>query len=177
MNRFFLLASPLGTNLLTNSQLLGGGAAPTSYSQPIATGTSAPNGLASNGDTIYSQTATAQRPFIATSASFTLAANMVYTASVDISAASGLTPGDVIRVASVPSGGVITFPPCSANVNGGGSSTLGTGRLKVTVTIGATAGSSQVFFGIGCNGAATGSVSFASPMFEVGTGKRYRRGL
>ena len=55
------------TNLALYSTLPGGGAAPTGWSQTIATGTSAP--VASiygnaDGSVAYSQSATAQRPFL-----------------------------------------------------------------------------------------------------------------
>jgi hypothetical protein len=177
--RTLLLLTPgFGVNLLPNTQLIGGGAAPTSYNQPLATGTSAPAGLASNGDTIYAQTATAQRPLIGTVASITLAAHTVYTLSMTVAAVSGsLIAEAVIRFANPPAGSTVSYPVCQGNPTGGFAGVVVPGRLSIQIAVAATSAATPLYFGAGCSGNATGSVSFHSPMLTVGPiTRRYRRG-
>jgi len=87
-------------NLLINSVFANtGGVAPTGYTSAFGTGTSAPSGTASNGDVIYTQTATAQRPFF--SLSLTTVVGVVYTQSLTITAASGVSASQVLVVSGI----------------------------------------------------------------------------
>lgn len=159
------------TNLLINSVFANsGGAAPTSYSQPFATGTSVPvaSTIGAPGSA-YSQTAAAQRPVLASSASFTWAASTSYALSINVEAVSGgLGAQDLLRFTSMPAGATVSYPACPANPSGTPGGALTVGRLVASLTVAATAGSSQVYVGIGCNGTATGSVTFSAPQLEAG---------
>lgn len=157
------------TNLVVNSRLAGGGAAPTSWSQPVATGTSV-SVVSSRISSInaYQQSAVSQRPFI-TQVSSTLSANTTYQFHIELESLSGvLQARDLINAVNVPAGTVLSFPSCEANPGGGGTSVVTTGQLCMQLAISATAGSADLRAGIGCNGNATGSVVFSSPQPEVG---------
>lgn len=149
------------TNLLLNSVLSGGGSAPTSWSFTIGTGTSTP--VASTNSSIgvaYSQTATAQRPFIGQSV--TLAAATVYTISMIVENVSGLTYAQILAVNGIT--------PSSYRINGQtvlSSLTATTGNLEATFTS-AGAGAVEIRYGIGVIGSATGSVTFSCPQLEAG---------
>lgn len=148
------------TNLAVNSVFANtGGAAPTSYTQSFATGTSAPSGTASNGDVIYTQTATAQRPLI--SQAITTVVGVVYTSSMTITEASGLTVADVIGASGV----VSTYTLNGASVLG----TVLASPGVVTATWTAAATTSGARFGIGVIGNATGSISFHGAQVVQGT--------
>jgi hypothetical protein len=139
------------TNLLINSVFANtGGAAPTGYTVGIGTGTSAPSGTANNGDTIYTQTAVAQRPFF--SQNITTVVGVVYTQSIRITAASGVQVGQVLGVSGITP--TYTLNGISVAV----TALAASGVLTATWT--ATGTTSDTRYGIGGTGAATGSISF-----------------
>ncbi len=159
-----LLMEESRTNLAVNSVMAGGGAAPTGWSQTIGTGTSAP--VASNlgnadGAVAYSQTATAQRPFIERSA--TTVASTVYTLSFYVEAVSGgLTNAQILAINGISpttfrANGVTVLSTAAAVV----------GRLEAVFTT--TGTSTGLRIGIGGGGNATGSVQFSRPQIELGS--------
>jgi len=147
-------------NLLINSVFANtGGVAPTGYTSAFGTGTSAPSGTASNGDVIYTQTATAQRPFF--SLSLTTVVGVVYTQSITITAASGVSASQVLGVSGIT-------PTYTLNgVSILTSTPVTPGILTATWTAVGTA--SDVRFGIGVSGNATGSISFHSAQVNTGS--------
>lgn len=141
-------------NLLTYSTLQGGGAAPTGWTQPVATGTSAPSGTAANGDIIYTQSATAQRPFL--QQSVVLDINVQYRLSFSVTAATGLLYQDII--------GLNTVEPISYFLNGvsvSSTATVSPGTVSITWT--SAGGTTGLRIGTGVFGNATGSLTFSSP--------------
>lgn len=163
-------AEPAATNLALNSILAGGGAAPTSWTQPVATGTSAPSASiygAASSAVAYLQSAAAQRPFL--NSNITVSANTTYTASVLVESKSGtLTAADCITIATPPAGATVTYPVCSANPSGGASGALTTGTLSVNIAVAATAGTFGFRLGLGGAGAVTGTLQFSRPQCETG---------
>ena len=160
------------TNLALYSTLPGGGAAPTGWTQTIATGTSAPAASIygnADGSVAYAQAATAQRPFI--SQTFAASANTTYTVSALIESRTGtLLASDVLTLSTVPTGATVTFPVCQANPSGG-AGTLGTGVLEVRVAVAGTAGNVIARVGLGGAGAVTGTLQFSRPQFEAGASR------
>jgi len=157
-----LLIEEQRTNLLLNSVFAnGGGAAPTSWSQVIATGTSAPvTSTKSSIGVAYSQSATAQRPFFGQSV--TLAATTVYTLSMIVESASGLTVGQIIAINGIAAS--------SYRLNGAtvlSSTTVAVGKLEATFTTTA-GGATEMRMGIGVSGNATGTLIFSCPQVEAG---------
>ena len=160
-------------NLLLNSGLTGGGAAPTGWAQLLADGTSAPVTSiygGADGAVAYLQTATSNRPALYTNA--TVSASTTYTYSILIESVSGsLVASACATINNPPSGVTITYPVCSANPSGAASGVLTTGVLEVRIAVAATAGTVQLRAGIGCSGAATGTLQFSRPQFEEGTSR------
>ena len=106
-----ILLESEATNLLFNSGFVGGGAAPTNWTQLVGTGTSAP--VAStlfSGAIAYEQTATAERPMFAQT-SPSLLANTNYTMSMEIEAITGTVQAQqILLVTTIPAGAAIVFP-------------------------------------------------------------------
>ena len=163
-----LLYPTARTNLILGSTFAGGGAAPTQWTQPSATGTSAP--VASiYGGIAYSQTATAERPYL--NQAYTVLANTTYCFSVLVEEATGgFACNDFLRQSGALPSGTLTYPACEANP-AGGNNAVGTGVLLALYTIGATGGVVQMRLGLGPNGAATGTVKFSHPQLEVGSAR------
>jgi len=163
-------AEPAATNLVLNSVLAGGGAAPTGWTRPGATGTSAPVASiygSADGAVAYEQSATAQRPFLNQAVS--VSANTTYTLSVLIEAVTGsISAIDTLLLSSLPAGATMTYPVCPANTAGGFSSFVTAGQLDLTLVVAATAGTVQLRAGIGCSANATGTLKFSRPQFETG---------
>ena len=162
------------TNLLLQSILPGGGAAPTGWTQVAGTGTSAAAASIygnSDGAAAYLHTATAQRPFFA-HPSVSLSANTTYTHSVLIESVSGtISANNAILILGAPAGAVVSFPVCSANPAGNDSGTIQAGILEIRIAVGATAGAITLRIGLGCSGNATGTIQFSRPQFEVGASR------
>jgi len=154
-------------NYLTNSTFLGGGSAPIGWTWTIGTGTSTPVASTTNVAAVaYSQSATAQRPFIGQT--LTLSANSTYTFSFTVeSKSSGLTAVEAIGASQAISGATTSWPVCEANPSGGSGGVLTTGRLSFTVTTVATSGSCEFRAGLGATGNNTGSIQFSQPQVEV----------
>lgn len=157
-----LLIEETRSNLAINSVFANtGGAAPTSWTQQIATGTSVP--AASTFSTVgvaYSQTATAQRPFIAQS--ITLAASTTYAVTFVIESVTGATVYDVLGVQGlVPSAYILN------GINVPLSTPAATGTLTIIVTT-TTAGAYVLRCGLGVAGNVTGTIRFSCPQLEAG---------
>ncbi len=157
-------------NLLFNS-LLGGGAIPTSWTQPTATGTSTPVVSAIGGPGVaFLQTATAERPYF--SINVTLLANTTYCFSMIVESVSGgLTASDVLRFGAALPSGTMTWPSSQANPSGASNVAIGTGVLIGVLAIGVTGGVTFLRCGIGPNNVATGSLQFSHPQLELGSSR------
>jgi len=164
------LYSTARTNYLLNSLMIGGGAAPTSWTQLVGTGTSTPvTSLIGGPGTAYLQTATAQQPWFYEIPA--VSANTVYTLSLIVESISGgLTALNVLAVAGLPAGATFVYPVCQANPTGGSAGVIQTGVMLLTVTVAGTAGNCVCRLGIGAQGGnATGTLQFSHPQFEVGS--------
>lgn len=157
-----ILVEPQRTNLLLNSLLSGGGAAPTNWTSTIGTGSSFQ--IVSEKSSIgvaYRQVAVAQRPFIEQSR--ILAASTVYTASMIIEEVSGLKYNQILAINGIT--------PSSYKINGLtvlSTATATKGKLEATFTT-LGSGSIGIRYGIGGNGAATGTLTFSCPQLEAGS--------
>lgn len=155
-----ILVEPQRTNLLLNSLLSGGGAAPTNWTSTIGTGSSFQ--IVSEKSSIgvaYRQVAVAQRPFIEQSR--ILAASTVYTASMIIEEVSGLKYNQILAINGIT--------PSSYKINGLtvlSTATATKGKLEATFTT-LGSGSIGIRYGIGGNGAATGTLTFSCPQLEA----------
>ncbi len=147
-----LALEPERTNLLLGSTFAGGGAAPTHWPQVLGTGTSGPVASSVLG-TAYSQSAAAQRPFIAQAVA--LGANASLTLSVFIEATAG-TPIVVAYMANGPAGSTTDYV-----INPG----VGRSAIPITTT---TAGSGDMVLGLGGGEPVTASLTFSNPQLEVG---------
>jgi hypothetical protein len=149
------------TNLLLQSGFAGGGAAPTSWVQPAATGTSAPATSTLNPSIVaYEQSGTAQRPYL--QQTVTIATNTTYTLSVYVEAVTGTIPlANLLAVISLPAGATAT------------EDTLGNlvaGQRRTIVIAGTyTGGAIAIRAGLGASSNATGTVRFSMPQFEAGS--------
>ena len=165
-----LLYPSARTNLLLNSLLVGGGAAPTGWTQLTGTGTSTPvTSLVGSPGTAYLQTATAQQPWFYVIP--TVLANTTYTLSCVVESVSGgLQAINVVALAGLPAGASFSYPVCQANPMGGSAGVVQTGVLLLQVVVAGAAGICVSRFGIGAQGVnATGTLQFSSPQFELGT--------
>lgn len=150
-------------NRLLNSAVTGGGAAPTSWTQPFATGSSAPEASSLYaGETAYVQSGTAQRPFI--SQDITALANATYQLSMQVESVTGSVQAQLAMLPnSALAGSSFSFPVCEANPSGGATGIITTGKLVATLTISSTSGTVGCRFGLGASGAATGTLKFSRP--------------
>jgi len=165
-----LLYSTARTNSLTNSAFAGGGAVPTSWTQPTATGTSATAVSTSGGPgAAYVQTAVAERPYF--NQAHTWLANTTYCFSVIVEEVTGLQAQDLLRHASSLPSGTVTYPICSANPNGTANGALVPGVLIVVFAIAGTGAAGNIRVGLGPNGAVTGSARFSHPQMEVSSNR------
>lgn len=162
------------TNLLLQSTLPGGGAAPTGWTPPVGTGTSAP--VASiygnaDGSVAYEQSGTAVRSFL-NQATPSLSTSTTYTFSVLIEAVTGgLTAEQCIVVATLPAGATGSFVVCPANPAGTAAGVLTTGVLEYRVVVGGMVGVALACVGLGVNANATGTIKFSRPQFEAGASR------
>ncbi len=147
--------------------------APPGWSQITATGTSAAAASlrgSAEGASGWTMSATAQRPFLSQT-SPELLANTPYCLSLEIEALSGtLNAKDVLYATTLPAGATLSFPACPANPAGGENGTLTTGKLHLTLQVGATPGTAGLRCGLGAAGVnVTGTLQFSRPQFELGT--------
>jgi hypothetical protein len=163
-----ILVEEARTNLLLNSAFAGGGAAPTSWTQPVATGTSAPaTSTITTAATAYQQSGTAQRPYLTQQVTVAVG---TYTVSVYVESVTGsVTAEQMISYG----GGTATVsgvahPACPANPSGGNTSPINAGLLLFSITV-TGAGTLSPRVGLGVNaGGATGTVRFSLPQTELG---------
>ena len=169
------LTVPLWVNNLLNSVFAGGGAAPTSWTRPFATGSSAPeaSGLYA-GETAYLQSGTAQRPFL--SQDFSAQANTTYTLSMIVESVTGsINAQNALLQNNALAGSVTTYPVCEANPSGGPGGIITTGKLVVHLSVSNASGTVNCRMGLGCSGSTTGTLKFLRPQIEAGsTATAYR---
>ena len=166
-----LLYPTARTNSVVNSLFVGAGAAPTSFVQLFATGTSAPVASTSGGPgAAYSQTATAARPVFRPSVAIAVLASTTYTASIIVEdVSSGLAANQLLSPQAMPAGATSVYPVCSANPSGGLSGILKPGILLAQIVVAGTAGTFELRMGLGATSATTGTVRFSHPQVEQGT--------
>ena len=162
------------TNLELYSTLPGGGAAPTGWTQPVGTGTSAPTtSIYGNADgaVAYAHTVAAQRAHF-TQTSSSLSVNTTYTLSILIESVSGtIAANNAALILAVPAGATVSFPVCSANPSGTDTGEIQRGTLEVRIAVAGTAGTCAIRIGAGCSGNATGTLQFSRPQLEAGASR------
>lgn len=154
-------------NLLTNTIWAGGGAAPTGYTQPVATGTSAPNGTV-GPNVVYRQTAVSQRPFLqgqgralGTSGSLTasLFVGEIYSGACQV---QGL-----VAWGGVPGSAVLTYFVDGVAASATDLAVANT-RIVCVITAGGFGGSPTPRFGIGTLSPFTADLDISRPQVETG---------
>jgi hypothetical protein len=144
-------------NLLANAAWVGG-PPPTEWSNVVGTGTSVPNGTV-GGNTVYRQTAVAQRPFIAPTASVPVPAGapgtLLHTYRVKAVYSGTLQLLNAIALVGFGTGATITF-----TINGVTSSSVSLvaagDEIGFRVTSGSTVGGVFARDGVGVSAAGTG---------------------
>jgi hypothetical protein len=161
-----ILLEPQRTNVLLNTIFSGSGATPTSWTQPVATGTSVlTTSTLGTGAQACSQSATLQRPFL--SQSFTLVANTTYSYSIYVESISGGLPNENILLASgLPVGATATY--FSNGVSVSPTATAVVGRLSINIVVSVLGGAVGFRCGIGSSGAVSGTLLFSRPQLEAG---------
>lgn len=161
-----ILLEPQRTNLLLNTVFSGSGAAPTSWTQAVGTGTSLlTTSTLGAGAQACSQSATAQRPFLAQN--FTLLANTTYSYSIYIESISGaLTNDNVLLPTGLPVGATISYFANGVSVSNTAVAVVG--RLSITIVVSSTGGSVAFRCGIGTSSNQTGTLLFSRPQLEAG---------
>ena len=157
-------------NLLTNSDWSGAavgtpGTAPTGWTTSSFINTAAITGVSQLGSDYAIQiTAAAQRLFF--TQSFNAPAGTTFSLSCLVVENSGLSSTQIIGLTGQPSGSTINWYVNGALINGSAIPPAGA-RLELRLSVGATAGTPGVRFGIGASGNATGAVSIAQPDVRV----------
>ena len=161
-----ILLEPQRTNVLLNTVFSGSGAAPTSWTQAVGTGTSTLTASTLGvGAQACSQSATAERPFL--SQSFTLVANTTYSYSIYIESISGVITNDNILLASgLPLGATTSYFANGVSVSPTAAAVVG--RLSITIVVSALGGSAAFRCGIGTSSNQTGTLLFSRPQLEAG---------
>lgn len=164
-----LLVEEARTNAALYSTFAGGGSAPTGWTQPGATGTSTAVASVLGAESVaYTQTATAERPYLASIATFPVAANTTYVASTYIEAVSGSPPvNNVFTLTALPAGATVAYRLNGVPILESAALTQ-TGRLEMILVVAATAGTVNLRLGLGASSNSTGSVTFSRPQFEQG---------
>lgn len=161
------------TNLALQSVFPGSGVAPTGWSGG-GVGISGPAASiygTADGSQAWTQTATANRPFIAQTSS-SLSANTTYTLSVLIETVSAsIQAENMIGAIGLPAGASVSYPACTANPSGGASGIIGVGSLEVRIAIAGTAGTISARIGLGVSANSTGTVKFSRPQLEAGASR------
>lgn len=161
-----ILIEPQRTNVLLNTVFSGSGAAPTSWTQAVGTGTSTLTASTLGvGEQACSQSATAERPFL--SQSFTLVASTTYSYSIYIESISGVITNDNILLASaLPLGATTSYFANGVAVSNTAAAVVG--RLSITIVVSSTGGSAVFRCGIGTSSNQTGTLLFSRPQLEAG---------
>jgi hypothetical protein len=161
-----ILVEPQRTNVLLNTIFSGSGATPTSWTQPVATGTSVlTTSTLGTGAQACSQSATLQRPFL--SQSFTLVANTTYSYSIYVESISGsLTNENVLLASGFTFGATVTY--FSNGVSVSPTATAVVGRLSIVIVVSVLGGSAAFRCGIGTSSNQTGTLLFSRPQLEAG---------
>lgn len=155
------------TNEINNSGLVGGGYAPTDWSEFSGGGTSVPETSSLFPSAIaYHQTASGARSQLAQSVK-AVVLNDIYTFSIIIEEVLIAPKANQTISISGPSGSTLDYPVCEANPSGGAESFIKTGELLVTATSGGT-GNLQTKMGLGTSSNTTGDITFSMPMLEEG---------
>ena len=161
-----ILLEPQRTNVLLNTVFSGSGAAPTSWTQAVGTGTSTLTASTLGvGAQACSQSATAERPFL--SQSFTLVASTTYSYSIYIESISGVITNDNILLPSgLPTGATTSYFANGIAVSPTALAVVG--RLSITIVVSSTGGSAAFRCGIGTSSNQTGTLLFSRPQLETG---------
>jgi hypothetical protein len=163
-----ILVEEARTNLLLNSVFAGGAAAPTSWTQPVGTGTSAPaTSTITTAATAYQQSGTAERPYLTQQVTVAVG---TYTVSVYVESVTGSVTAEQMIAYGGGTATVsgVTHPACPANPSGGNTSLINAGLLLFSITVtGAGTLSPRVGLGVSAGGA-TGTVRFSLPQTELG---------
>jgi hypothetical protein len=161
-----ILLEPQRTNGLLNTVFSGSGAAPTSWTQAVGTGTSTLTASTLGvGAQACSQSATAERPFL--SQSFTLVASTTYSYSIYIESISGVLTNDNVLLASgLPLGATTSYFANGISVSPTALAVVG--RLSITIVVSSTGGSAAFRCGIGTSSNQTGTLLFSRPQLEAG---------
>ena len=156
-----ILLEPQRTNVFLNSVFSGSGAAPTSWTQAVGTGTSVlTTSTLGAGAQACSQSATLQRPFL--SQSFTLLANTTYSYSIYIESISGsLNNQNVLLASGLPVGATVTYFANGVSVSSSTAAVVG--RLSIIIVVSSTGGSVAFRCGIGTSENSTGTLLFSRP--------------
>jgi hypothetical protein len=160
-----LLIEETRSNLLLNSVMAGGGAAPTSFTQPNATGTSAPvSSTRTLVGTAYRQTAASQRPYLQQVVS--LAAATTYSQSMVVESVSSTT--SITNNQVLGNGSGISITQYYANgVAVAANASVVPGVLTAVFTT-AAGGNTNLRYGVGILGVANADLTFSCPQIEAG---------
>jgi hypothetical protein len=156
-------------NILKNSVWAGGGAVPTDWTQPTATGTSAVAGTI-NGNTIYRHTASAQRPYFLYGSTLSLGTSGAITTSLYVETvhSGSLNVAQLINYQSLPTGSTVQY--AINGINCLTSDIVSDGdRISCTLTSGGTAGTPSIRIGAGCTVGVTVDISISRPMVNTGS--------
>ena len=156
-------------NLLRNSILEGGGAAPTFWNRPTGTGESAPLSSSFSGmSKAYVQTATSQRPYLQVQNAIPVIANTTYVLSMELESVTGIVNyNNIISLVAIPSVATLNYYRNGILVNE--STQALTGRISIVLTVGITGGNLFARIGLGASSNSTGTIVFSRPQFEQST--------
>ena len=157
------------TNLLNNSGLVGGGAVPTNWTQPINTGTSTPTSSASSNYVAYTHSGTAQRPYFLHQSVINVSANATYVLSIYLESIVGsVAYNNILNFTGIGSltGATLTYFRDGIAVSGGANAQ--SGKLSVVLSVASVGGNVNPRIGLGVSGPSTGTIVFSRPQFEIG---------
>jgi hypothetical protein len=155
-------------NILVNSVMAGGGAAPTAFVQGYGTGVSSPYGSI-NGNTQYRHTAaiTSERPnFIVSGGALGTAGSITYSLFIDEILSGSPTILSMLYVVG-PGGSTVAYFKNGVAANSGDLVSTGD-RISAVLTSGGTSGNVTFRFGLGSGVGLAADVVFSRPMINVG---------
>lgn len=155
-------------NILVNSMLQGGGSAPTGWAFSFGTGVSAPAG--SNGvNTVYRQTANAERPFLQALTPFAMVGDGAVTMAAEVGEIySGSIAGTQLLVLNTAVVGTYQYYINGLPVSQSAPIPKNS-KLEMTFTYTGANGTGLARVGLGTSGPATGDLEFSRPMLTRGT--------
>ncbi len=145
------------SNLLVNSNWIGGTTAPTSWSVVLGTSTSLPSRFYGGKALARSFVASGDRQMIS-QITPSLAANGLYTLTATVEQnTTGIVLNQIFAVSASPSGEVTTYP------SGGGLKPVPGQRITMLITMGGTPGTVTIRMGAGTGGNVTGTIVLSNP--------------